>query len=326
VRILTGIKPTGSPHLGNLKGAIEPALQLASQGESFYFIADYHAFTTLHNREEMRRYTHDVAATWLACGLDPKKSCLFAQSDVPEVTELSWLLTCMVGTGTLERGHAYKAALEREEESIGAGILFYPVLMAADILLYDTNLVPVGKDQKQHVEMAKDMAQSFNAKFGETLVLPEAYIREDVAVIPGIDGQKMSKSYNNHIMVFSSSKVLKKRIGEIVTDSKSLEEPKDPSTCNVFAIYKHFATPDQQAELAARYRAGNFGYGHAKLALFELLEGQLSGPRARYENLMAQPDELDAILSDGAKAARVVAQGVLERVREAAGFRRVPRT
>lgn len=324
MRALTGIKPTAEPHLGNLLGAIEPGIQLSHKGEAFYFVADYHAFTTLHDPKLMRKYSLDVAATWLACGLDPKKACLFVQSDVPEVTELTWFLTCMTGMGMLERGHAYKAALEANKD-INAGVFNYPVLMAADILIYDSTVVPVGKDQKQHVEMARDMAQSFNAKFGNTLVIPEVLTRDETAVLPGIDGRKMSKSYDNHIPVFMAPKALKKRVGQIVTDSKTVEEPKDPDTCNIFGIYKHFATPEQQHALAEQYRAGNFGYGHAKAALLEVLEARLGEPRARYEHLQAHPEEVEVVLQEGAERARTLAKSVLSRVREAAGFRKAPR-
>ncbi|HNH45621.1 MAG TPA: tryptophan--tRNA ligase, partial [Myxococcota bacterium] len=246
MRALTGIKPTDAPHIGNLLGMIEPALRLAEQHESYYFIADYHALTTLHDAKRMRQHTREVAASWLALGLDPKKSCLFVQSDVPEVQELTWMLACVTGVGLLERAHAYKAAQDRNKE-VNVGVFTYPVLMAADILIYDSNLVPVGKDQKQHVEMARDMAISFNARFGQTLVVPEPLIREEVATIPGLDGQKMSKSYHNTIPVFCSSKELRKKVMSIQTDSKGMDEVKDPDTCNIFALYRFFATPEQQA-------------------------------------------------------------------------------
>ncbi len=319
MRALTGIKPTDAPHIGNLLGMIEPALRLAEQHESYYFIADYHALTTLHDAKRMRQHTREVAASWLALGLDPKKSCLFVQSDVPEVQELTWMLACVTGVGLLERAHAYKAAQDRNQD-INVGVFTYPVLMAADILIYDSNLVPVGKDQKQHVEMARDMAISFNARFGPTLVVPEPLIREDVATIPGLDGQKMSKSYNNTIPVFCSSKELRKKVMQIQTDSKGMDEVKDPDTCNVFALYRFFASPEQQAELAARYRAPGLGYGHAKQALFEAMEARLAAPRERYEALLTRPEELEEILQDGAVRAQHLARNTMQRVREACGF------
>jgi len=324
MRVLTGIKPTAMPHVGNLLGAIEPALRLQQEHEAFYFIADYHALTTLQDAAKMRQYRREVAATWLALGLDPARTALFDQSDVPEVAELTWLLACVLGTGALERAHAFKAA-QADGREINVGTFLYPVLMAADILIYDSNLVPVGKDQKQHVEMARDMAIAFNHRFGEVFVLPEPLIRDDVATIPGLDGRKMSKSYGNTVELWLPEKQLRKKIMSIVTDSKGVEDVKDPETCNVFALYKLFATPEQVAELAARYRAPGMGYGHAKQALFEVMEARLGPARARYEALLAEGAELDAALEAGARRARGVAAGVLARAREASGFRRAPR-
>jgi tryptophanyl-tRNA synthetase len=325
MRALTGIKPTGAPHVGNLLGMIEPALRLQDQHEAYYFIADYHALTTMQDRVGMRRYTLEVAATWLALGLDPVRTCLFAQSDVPEVAELAWMLGCVTGMGVLERAHAYKAAKDAGKE-LNVGTFSYPVLMAADILAYDSNLVPVGKDQKQHVEMARDMAQSFNARFGEVFVLPEALIRDEVATIPGLDGKKMSKSYGNAIDIWLPQKALRKKLMSIVTDSKGVEDPKDPDTCNVFALYKLFGSPSQIADLAAQYRAGGLGYGHAKQALFEAMEARLAEPRARYDELLAHPDRIEAVLLEGARRARAVARGVTARAREACGYTSAPRT
>ncbi len=324
MRVLTGIKPTAMPHVGNLLGAIEPALRLQEEHEAFYFIADYHALTTLQDAAKMRQYRREVAATWLALGLDPARTALFDQSDVPEVAELTWLLACVLGTGALERAHAFKAA-QADGREINVGTFLYPVLMAADILIYDSNLVPVGKDQKQHVEMARDMAIAFNHRFGEVFVLPEPLIRDDVATIPGLDGRKMSKSYGNTVELWLPEKQLRKKIMSIVTDSKGVEDVKDPETCNVFALYKLFGTPEQVAELAARYRAPGMGYGHAKQALFEAMETRLGPARARYEALLAEGTELDAALEAGARRARGVAAGVLARAREASGFRRAPR-
>lgn len=324
MRSLTGIKPTNVPHLGNLLGAIRPALGLQHSHEAFYFIADLHALTTLHDQAAMRRYSTEVAATWLALGLDPARTVLWAQSDVPEVTELSWILACVTGLGALERAHAYKAARDEGRE-INVGTFTYPVLMAADILAYDTHLVPVGKDQKQHVEMARDMALAFNARFGDVLVVPEPSIQADVATVPGIDGRKMSKSYGNGIEIFLPAKALRKRVMQIVTDATPLEDPKDPDHDNVFALYRLFARPEQAAELAARYRAGNFGYGHAKQELYELLEVELAPRRERYEHLLAHPVEVEAVLEAGAARARAIARTTLARVREACGFRAAPR-
>ncbi len=332
MRALTGIKPTGAPHIGNYLGMIEPALALTQRGskitEGFYFIADYHALTTLHDPALMRQHSLDVAATWLALGLDPSRTCLFAQSDVPEVCELSWVLACMTGTGALERAHAYKAAQDRKpgEWGVNAGVFTYPVLMAADILIYDSNVVPVGADQRQHVEMARDMAQAFNSRFGQTLVVPEVLIREEVKLITGLDGQKMSKSYNNTIPLFAPSKKLRKIVMSIVTDSTPMEDPKDPDTCNVFALYRHFSTPEQQAALAARYRAPGMGYGEAKQTLYEAMEARLAEPRERYMYLLDHGAEVEEVLVEGAQRARSLARQTMERVRNAAGFRPGVRT
>lgn len=324
MRALTGIKPTSVPHVGNLLGMIEPALRLQGTHDAYYFIADYHALTTLHDAARMRAHTIEVAATWLALGLDPARTTLWVQSDVPEVTELAWLLSCVTGMGLLERAHAWKAARDRNED-VGAGTAFYPVLMAADILAYDADVVPVGKDQKQHVEMARDMAVAFNSRFGEVLKLPTALIRDEVATIPGLDGRKMSKSYGNTIELFAEPKQLRKKIMSIVTDSKGVDDPKDPDTDNVFQLFRLFATPEQTEELAARYRAGGLGYGHAKQACFEAMESRLGDARERYRALLADPSAVEAVLLDGAERARTVATGVLGRCREAVGFRAAPR-
>lgn len=320
MRALTGIKPTATPHIGNLLGAIVPALRLQETHDAYYFIADYHALTTVHDGARMRGWVREVAATWLALGLDPARTVLWVQSDVPEVCELAWILSCVTGHGVLERAHAYKAAVA-DGRDINVGIFTYPVLMAADILLYDTDVVPVGKDQKQHVEIARDMAIAFNHRFGDTLVVPEVAIQEEVATVPGLDGRKMSKSYGNGIEIFLPAKQLRKKLMSIVTDSKGMEEPKDPTTCNVFALYKLFATPEQVADLAARYRAGGLGYGHAKQELFEVMDARLAPARARYEALLADPAALDPVLEDGAARARAVARATIDRVRQAAGFR-----
>jgi tryptophanyl-tRNA synthetase len=318
-RALTGIKPTGSPHIGNLLGMYRPALALQQSHEGFFFVASYHALTTMRDPEQMRAQTIEVAANWLALGLDPARSVLWAQHDVPEVTELAWILSCITSKGMMDKAHAFKDALAKSKE-VNVGLYTYPVLMAADILAFDSHVVPVGKDQKQHVEMTRDMAQRFNHLYGETLVVPEPLIKKEVAVVPGLDGQKMSKSHGNAIEIFLSEKKLRKKFMSIVTDSKGVDDPKDPDTCNVFQLYKLFATEAQQADLAERYRAGGLGYGHAKQELFEVANAQLSAPRVRYEQLMANPEEVRKILDDGAVRARAVARTTLDRVRKAVGL------
>lgn len=332
LRSLSGIKPTGQPHWGNYFGMIRPAVQLAEGHEAFYFIADLHALTTVRDPVAMRRDSLDVAATMLACGLDPEKAVLWRQSDVPEVLELTWLLSCVTGMGLLERAHSFKDARAKQRD-ITLGLLTYPVLMAADILLFDSDVVPVGKDQMQHLEMARDMATYFNVAFmgqqpgaedtawdGRMLKRPAAIVQESTAIVPGVDGQKMSKSYDNYIPVFAPPKILKQRVMAIKTDSTPLEAPKDPDTDNVFALYKLFATPAQQHELAEKYRAGGFGYGHAKLALLDIADAHFSPQRQRYEELLRDPAELERILRRGADKARHVAADVLQRVREATGL------
>jgi tryptophanyl-tRNA synthetase len=319
-RSLTGIKPTGMPHLGNYLGMIRPALEMTSSHQAFYFIADYHALTTLRSREDIARYTREVTAAWLALGLDPEHTILFKQSDVPEVCELSWFLGCVTPLGMLKRAHAFKDA-EAKGVDINGGTFFYPVLMAADILAYDSDVVPVGKDQKQHVEMARDMAIAFNHYFGEVLRIPEPVIRPDVATIPGTDGRKMSKSYDNTIPLFLPAKQLRKAIMRIKTDSTPLEEPKDPDTCSVFELYRLFGTAEGIADLAARYRAGGMGYGHAKLELFEVMEAHFAGPRERFQHYLAHPETINDILEDGGQRARSVARATLSRVRDATGIR-----
>lgn len=320
VRALTGIQPSGAPHIGNLKGMVEPAVALQESSEPFYFIASYHAMTTLKDPELFQRYQREAAATFLAFGLDPERAALFRQQDIPEVCELSWILGTHINLGILERAHAYKSAKDKGKE-INLGTFSYPVLMAADILLYDTNLVPVGKDQKQHVEMARDFAAGFNHRYGaEIFVLPEPVIRPEVAVVPGVDGQKMSKSYGNTLEVFMPPKKLRKRVMKVVTDSKEMADPKDPDSCNVFALHGLFATEEEQDALAARYRAGGMGYGHAKQALFEVMDRSLAEPRERYTELMENPKQIDQILEQGASKARSVALQTMDRVRSATGL------
>ena len=322
-RVLTGIKPTGQPHVGNLLGAIRPALQLASEGlEAMYFIADYHALTTIHDPKRMAHLTHEVAATWLAMGLDPERVTFYRQSDIPEIFELSWVLTCFTSKGWMNKAHAYKAiaAAGDDDAGINMGIYSYPILMAADILAFDVDLVPVGKDQVQHVEIARDIAQRLNHVVGQPVLrLPAAKLDDNTAVVPGIDGRKMSKSYDNTIPLFATPKELKKRISQIVTDSTPPEVPKDPDTSTIFQIYRAVANADDSKLLADRFRAG-IGWGDAKNALFERLSAELGDARARYDALMAEPKQIDALLAAGAARARPTARRVLDRVRHAIGI------
>jgi tryptophanyl-tRNA synthetase len=315
---LTGVKPTGVPHLGNYLGAIRPAIRLVDRYQGLYFIADYHAVTTERDPVALRRAVYDVAATWLACGLDPKTTLLYRQSDVPEVFELAWVLSCMVATGQLERGHAYKAALDAGEAP-NAGIFYYPVLMAADILLYDCHVVPIGADQRQHLELARDMATRLNHHYGEgTVVVPEALITE-APLVPGFDGQKMSKSKNNGFSIFTPEKDLRKQIMKFVTGSETLEEPKKAAG-TVWDLYALVASEAEQAELKGKLEAGNYGWGHAKQDLFVALDRELAPLRERYTALRADEAGLDRALSDGAERARVIARRTMDRVRGAIGI------
>ncbi|HEX9842422.1 MAG TPA: tryptophan--tRNA ligase, partial [bacterium] len=314
-RTLSGIKPTGVPHLGNYLGMIKPALALQATHEAFYFIADYHALTTVRDPHEMREQSYDLVATFAALGMDFEQHTFFRQSDIPEVTELTWLLGCVTPFGLLERAHAYKDARSKGQD-IEHGLVAYPVLMAADILIYDAHEVPVGRDQQQHLEMTRDIAQRFNHIFGETFILPEARIEDEVATIPGIDGRKMSKSYHNALPLFSTEKELRKAVMRIVTDSKSVEDAKDPDTCNVFQIFRHFAPPAAQAHWAERYRAGGMGYGEIKQATFEAINAEIGPFRERYFAIRSDHAALDSILAKGAEKAHAVASGVMERVRK----------
>ena len=315
---LTGIKPTHLPHLGNYLGAIRPALKLAGDYRTLYFIADYHALTTVRDPDALRKYVRDLAATWLACGLDPKQTLLFKQSDVREVFELTWVLSCVTATGQLERGHAYKDAVTRGEAP-NAGIFNYPLLMAADILLYDTDVVPIGKDQKQHLELTRDIANRVNHIFGDgTLVVPEALITE-APLVPGTDGEKMSKSKGNGIELFAPPKKLRKTVMGIKTSSETLEEAKDPEGATVYELLKLVNATDAQT-VAGKLRAGGFGWGHAKEALFEAIEAELGPKRQAFEALRDDTDKLDAILNDGANRARAIAQATMTRVRKAIGI------
>jgi tryptophanyl-tRNA synthetase len=306
-------------HLGNYFGMMKPAIELQSQGEAYLFIADYHALTTVSDPQRLREASRDVALDFLACGLDPERTIFFRQSDVPEITELTWLLSVVTPMGLLERCHSYKDKLAR---GIAAnhGLFAYPVLMAADILAYQSNIVPVGRDQKQHVEVTRDIALKFNAQYGEVFTIPEPAIREAVAVVPGLDGQKMSKSYGNTIDLFGDEKETRARIMRIVTDSKALEDPKDPDTCNVFALYRLFATDTERAEMEARYRKGGYGYGSAKKALFESFWAAFEPMRRRRRELEADPDAVRAILERGAARASAEARRTLDRARRAVGL------
>jgi tryptophanyl-tRNA synthetase len=320
-RSLSGIKPTGMPHLGNYLGMIRPAIALQEEYDAFYFVADYHALTSTQDAALMREHSYDITAIFLAFGLDPERATFWRQSDVPEVCELSWVLSCIISMGALERAHAWKAAKDAGTSgALNHGVFSYPVLMAADILLYDSDVVPVGKDQVQHLEMTRDMAQRFNHTFGETLVVPRALVQEDVQTIIGTDGRKMSKSYNNTIPVFLSPKQLRKAAMRIETDSTPMEDSKDPDTCNVFALYRLFAGADEVAAMAEQYQAGGYGYGHAKQALFEAMNVHLGPFRERYEALRGDEDVLEDILRAGAQRAREAGGPVLERVRSRIGF------
>lgn len=320
-KILTGVQSTGTPHLGNLLGAIIPAIQMANEpgNESFLFIADLHSVTQIKDGETLRNNTYSTAAAWLAFGLDINKVVFYRQSDVPQTAELSWYLSCFFPFQRLTLAHSFKDKADRLED-VNAGLFTYPMLMAADILLYDANIVPVGKDQLQHLEITRDVASRFNHQMGETFVLPEAKIQEDTQLIPGTDGEKMSKSRNNTINIFLDDKALRKQIMGIQTDSTPLEAPKNPDTCNAFALYKLLASPEQTATMRENYLAGNYGYGHAKQELFELILEKFATERERYNYYMANLTEIDKALQHGAQKAIAVAQPVLNRVRHVLGF------
>lgn len=321
-RVLTGIQSSGRQHLGNILGAIRPAIQKANSNdvESFLFIADLHSLTTIKDGELRKQNVLATAAAWLACGLDPNKTVFYLQSDVPECTELTWYLNCFTPYPMLANAHSFKDKSDKLSD-VNAGLFDYPVLMASDIILYDAEIVPVGKDQKQHLEMTRDIATKVNmACNSEIFVIPEASIDENVMTIPGTDGQKMSKSYGNVIDIFLPQKQLKKQVMSIVTDSTPLEEPKDPDTCHVFALYRLLANEEQLAEMRANYLGGNYGYGHAKKALLDLILEEFAEERARFDELMEKPDEIYAALKNGAEKARVVARGTIARVREALGY------
>ncbi len=321
-RILTGIQSTGIPHLGNLLGAIMPAIEMAndSKNDSFLFIADMHSLTTMHDATILSENTYSVAAAWLAFGLDVEKSVFYRQSDVPEVAELTWYLSCFTPYPMLANAVSFKDKMDRLSE-VNAGVFLYPVLMAADIILYDANYVPVGKDQLQHLEITRDITSSFNNHYGETFVMPEPKISEQVMIVPGIDGQKMSKSYNNTINIFLPDKDLRKVVMKIVTDATPMEQPKNPDTCNVFKLYSLVAEKDRIEEMRQNYLRGGYGYGHAKEELYQTIANKFKKERELYNHYMSNNEELDKKLKIGADKARVVATKTLKRVRERLGYK-----
>lgn len=325
---LSGIKPSGTPHLGNYLGMIQPALKMVAEYTAIYFIADYHALTTIRDGNRLRQLTYEITATWLALGMDPEEVIFFRQSDVPELFELTWILNCYTPKGLLNRAHAYKAAVEANLEldrdpdtGVNVGLYTYPTLMASDILLYSSEVVPVGQDQRQHVEITRDIASAFNNNYGEVFVLPEAVIQPDVATIPGIDGRKMSKSYDNVIPIFSPGKHLRKTVMRIVTDSSRPEDPKNPDQDNVFNIYRYFATPGQVEAARQRYIQGGLAYSDIKQELFELLEARFGDQREIYNELMQDKARLENVLMHGAARARQVGSKIMRKARRAVGVR-----
>ena len=319
MRILSGIQPSGILHIGNYFGMMQPAIALQSDGEAFYFIADYHALTSLHDADAMRENSRRVALDFLACGLDPERSALFRQSDVPQVTELAWILSTVTPMGLLERCHSYKDKTARGL-SASAGLFTYPVLMAADILIYDSDVVPVGKDQKQHIEVTRDIAVKINETFGDVFKLPEPRIRPATEVVPGLDGQKMSKSYGNTIDIFGDEKEMRKRIMGIVTDSTPVEAPKNPDASLIVQLYSLFATADEVSAMREAFQRGGTGYGDFKKQLFAKVWEYFAPMRKRREEILAQPDYVDEVLSRGAERANQIADHVMCRVRQAVGL------
>ena len=319
-RILSGVQPSGKPHVGNYLGAIRQHIEMQKDYQCFLFIADLHALTTVRDAELMRKQSYELAVAYLALGLDPKKTAFFKQSSLPEHAELCWIFDCITKMPFIERAHAWKDAQAKGKKEVTVGLFNYPVLMSADILLYQPDLVPVGKDQKQHVEIARDIATNFNQTFGETFKLPDAFIKEDVAVVPGTDGQKMSKSYGNTIDLFGTDAELKKQVMGIITDSTPLEDPKDPETCNVFKLYKLFADKKEIQELAAKYKAGGMGYGDAKKTLLSKLMEYFADARTKYNELLPKKDYVYGILEDGAKRAKKVAANTLETAKKKIGY------
>lgn len=318
--ILSGVQPSGKPHLGNYLGAIRQHIELQENNKTYIFIADLHALTTVRNRELMQSQTIDVALTYLALGLDPNKAVFFKQSSIPEHAELCWILSCITKMPFLERAHAWKDAKNKGVKEASVGLFTYPILQAADILLYQPDLVPVGKDQKQHIEMTRDIAQTFNELFGETFKLPEPEIKKEVEIIPGTDGQKMSKSYGNTIDIFTEESLLKKQVMGIVTDSTPLEEPKDPKTCNVFNIYKLLATKSETKELEEKYKKGGFGYGDAKKTLLNKILEHFGEARERYFELAKKTDFIADVLEHGSKKAKETASQTLATVKTKIGY------
>ena len=320
MRILTGLQPSGKLHIGNYFGAMEPAIRLQSQGDAYYFIANYHAMSSLHNGPELLANTRELAIDFLACGLDPAKAVFFRQSDVPEVNELAWILSTVCPMGLLERCHSYKDKIAKGI-SANHALFAYPVLMAADILLYDSNLVPVGKDQKQHLEVTRDLAVKINEALGEgTLTVPEPLIRDGSAVVPGLDGQKMSKSYGNTLPLFGEEKPLRKLIMKIVSDSTPVEDPKPTENSTILALYKLFVSPAEYQTMVESFQAGGFGYGHYKTQLWEAYWNYFAPMRARREEILADPGYVDEVLRKGAERARETASHVLQRIRKATGL------
>ncbi|GAB4379152.1 MAG: tryptophan--tRNA ligase [Calditrichia bacterium] len=318
-RVLSGIQPSGDLHIGNYFGAIRQHIALQDQNDCFYFVANYHALTTIRDKNLLEKETFQVALDYLALGLNPEKATLFIQSDIPEVTELCWILSNFTPVGLLERAHSYKDKIEKGIMP-NHGLFSYPVLMAADILIYDSDIVPVGKDQKQHLEMTRDIALKFNNQYGDILVIPDALIMPEVAVVPGIDGQKMSKSYDNTIKIFSDYKTLKKRVMSIVTDPTPLEAPKDPDTNTVYLLYKLFATPEEVAAMREKFLAGGYGYGQAKAELLEKIWNYFEPARKRQQELLNNKDYVAEVLKKGAQKAREKASEVMRRVRESCGI------
>ncbi len=319
--VLSGIQPSGKPHLGNYLGALRQHIEMQKNYQCYLFMADLHALTTVKNAETMRSNTYDLAVSYLALGLDPEKTVFFKHSEVPEHSELCWILDCMVKVPFLERAHAWKDAKEKGKKEMSVGLFNYPILQAADILLYKPDLVPVGQDQKQHIEMTRDIAITFNDTFGEVFKLPEPHIKEEVAVVPGTDGQKMSKSYGNTIDIFAPENELKKQVMGIVTDSTPLEDPKDPDKCNVFTLYKLLATPTEISDLSDKYRNGGFGFGDAKKTLLAKILEHFGEAREKYEKLLPQKDYVYDILTEGAKKAKKVASATLDEVKVKVGYK-----
>lgn len=326
---LTGVKPTGMPHLGNYIGAIKPAIEMANSGEyeSYYFIADYHSLIGVHDAKLLRSYIYEVAATWLAMGLDPQKVTLYKQSDIPEILELHWMISCFTVKGLMNRAHAYKAAVQAnveeqrdEDHGINMGLFTYPILMAADILILNADVVPVGADQLQHIEITRDIATAFNNSYGQKLKLPKGIVREGNKLLVGLDGRKMSKSYNNHIPLFSTEKDLKKLINRITTDSSDPTSPKNPDESLIFEFYSEFATPGQTEALRAWYQRG-IGWGEAKMELLSVLNETLKGPREIYAELMANTKKIDTILEEGAARVRPQAQRLVSDLKKSIGVK-----